>query len=1112
MVKFLTDLILADRSTSAGLQLLFLKALDKQDGIVHLMDIFDRLQAIIREHDAAQKPATSDDDNMRFIHAIGGMKLLLNAFDALVSQKILLHPAYTTLINPDKNSPSHFEPQTFLVKLRSRILPPITALYDSIAMRELPPMLVRAVFRILLRILEGQGESVTNSTSLTGIDPAPGPLRPQVVAPSQVHVQTLIDMGFPRSSCETALIRRHNDIHAATEYLITHPEMVNAAREAESIAAAATAVDDALRAVASVQPAPEGGDSIAAIPPVNSSDMVTESTASLGVTLTAGDAVASASESGLAGPSDVNMASASNQSTIAPVTEAAAVPQLGDMAIETDAQGSSVVDGGKIAPRTVLEEERKALQQRFLGRALDLCSYHGELVFDVKDALKAVEFGFGSTFEAGLDDAGGIVRDTLNYIGEHGIESEATERGLAARVRLLALLHSDTAFSANIDKHTRQVMQIVETLLDAFGKQQLEKLRFPKWISSALLLGELIIARADQPSMTRDLDSASDSVDTDSPGRTSVLRGPALTSARSLLFDTAMSITSKQCSELDVLQSATRLILLLTRSPDYAQAFVDRNGLSNFLRMLSDQHPPQNALQQMVIMIVRHTYEDKGMLLAFLKRGMELWFGRKRRPNDIGMFTRELSSLACRDVDLFMQAASTQCQLVESPSGALEVRKREAPSSALGVSEAAEQGDLAAPSSESQGMDVESAATVTATKQTRDPVAALLDAMAALVTRTTTAAQSSTSAVGDLPLADTQATTASLAANAAPAGAASRDNRTDDSAVKKQGAYFAQCSFYANCLGELLSAYPPSKPQFLQWKPSTSDNTAMTFEGSLDFVLQHMIPTESLVPSTTIESRIKFGLSSLGIGLILCLCRETSANGTSTQPPAVDLNEMRSSILDAVASAMRDALKHSDSMNSRYGRLAALAHLCSQLLSPTQPGMATSRPSADMSMHIARLMLQKNFPNLFCTTLATIDLNFPSVQNLLNALLTPLELLSRLAKAFDRSSTSSLPTGGERTDAPAESETHTFAQVHEAEVIDGSPSESGSDDEMHHDENEDGQDDVFRNSALGIYEGELEPADQDDQYMSEDNVVADNEDDWGEEDDDMMEDEGVVPR
>ncbi|KAI8445182.1 hypothetical protein BY996DRAFT_2195540 [Phakopsora pachyrhizi] len=133
-------------------------------------------------------------------------------------------------------------------------------------------------------------------------------------------------------------------------------------------------------------------------------------------------------------------------------------------------------------------------------------------------------------------------------------------------------------------------------------------------------------------------------------------------------------------------------------------------------------------------------------------------------------------------------------------------------------------------------------------------------------------------------------------------------------------------------------------------------------------------------------------------------------------------------------------------------------------------------------MQIAKIMLKKNFAVMLTNALADVDLNFPSVQQLLNSILWPLEHLTKAVTKIGRASTDR-KTG---------------------DSIGGAALASSAGDEEMAAEDEDAPN-LYRNSALDIYEGELEPRHRDNTPSSE------GEDQFDDEDADMDDlDEGAM--
>ena len=121
-----------------------------------------------------------------------------------------------------------------------------------------------------------------------------------------------------------------------------------------------------------------------------------------------------------------------------------------------------------------------------------------------------------------------------------------------------------------------------------------------------------------------------------------------------------------------------------------------------------------------------------------------------------------------------------------------------------------------------------------------------------------------------------------------------------------------------------------------------------------------------------------------------------SVGNASDKDLAHDITFVRKAALDAVARAFRDAM-NSNEPTARCSRLAVLSELCHRL--PTARLLpSVGRPNSETSMLLAKLMLEKkNFTAILTNALADVDLDFPHVDNLINAILRTLENLTKIA-------------------------------------------------------------------------------------------------------------------
>jgi E3 ubiquitin-protein ligase HUWE1 len=158
-------------------------------------------------------------------HAFGGLRVALHLIRPIITAKPLLESGQTPLLaTPDKKDtdPDYFEAHNFLVKLRVAILPLLRDLWQAPWLISAPLYVSKAVVQVVLEVTNEEGEDRGAPPNIEG-GPAPnnGPSRRP--GPDETQVQTLIDMGFPRSAAERALSRTGNNLSAATEILLSHP-------------------------------------------------------------------------------------------------------------------------------------------------------------------------------------------------------------------------------------------------------------------------------------------------------------------------------------------------------------------------------------------------------------------------------------------------------------------------------------------------------------------------------------------------------------------------------------------------------------------------------------------------------------------------------------------------------------------------------------------------------------------------------------------------------------------------------------------------------------------------------------------------------------------------
>lgn len=1083
LVKFLSDLLQGDRTSNGGLQLIFLKALDKQEGVERLISLYSRYAD---EVDAMTRVPEADRDGptrLRLIHAVGGMKVLLSVYEHLTSHRTLLSPGHLQMLTQDKTSQSHFDPHTFLVKLRSRILPSVDKTWKSDFLASSPPIIVRAVFRILLQILEAQGESSDVDGASSSFS---APMASRAPTASPALTQSLVEMGFPRAACEQALIRRNNNLATAADYLMSHPEIVAAARAREEQEAAESS---------DTQPA-------ANLPQAESVEATSVNTSA-----TLADVDMSDTTSGRNTPM------------------ASGVP---DEASQT--QLTKGKQPSKKHSKADLDGTREIVKQQFLSRALALCKDHGELVFDIRDALKNVDFQAPGSYDAsrGLDY---ILQCLVTEVQADAAPVGEADRAITAKLRLVALIFSDTTFRRAADVACVEAMQPVIALVHEYNRRPSEVDSRPKWLASGMLLAELVLARSDVPTV-----ASQDEAESLTINRQQLLKGPAFEEERQALFNMSLDILQKGLQNKDVFNSTMRLLLLLTRRYDVAQTFVQKGGVAALLQNHDLDRKESAGFRELAIMILRHTMEDHGTRKSIISTHIQHWLSRPRRGADINQFVKELSSDASRDLEIFLAVTAETCRLTDVAGGygiVKKVTEGSQPDENNGISD----GYVDSKKEKEKEMQVDDLTKALADSTTSNTV--IDTVMSFLITEVTTVLTAAIKPPSDIFKSDASLdadqdavqSTAGLVGSAPddgrqaslPAVASTDQPNAGTSASSQSLRDYTYATFLLSAISELVFSYTPCKASlmaFTKRKNDTNHNNQQHARATkvrstfLHFLLYQVIPTDYLMPDKSLYSRKRFALSNQAIAVVLSLCNDNERSSSDSKAaPSAQITAIRKTVIDSISRAFKDCDGLSDSTDVKYGRIAALSVLVSRLLSPPAPTGSSplDRNSNAFALQLAKLMLEKNYATVLTNALTDIDFNYPEVQTLLNAVLVPLESLTKLVTKLGRT-----------TDEAAGETVAPLSSTDDLEV-----EEVDSDDEIVEDdgmevvdeqiEDEDGVEeheheasDVYRNSALGMFQGELEPANAEEQYSSEGEMEEDMEE-WNDAGDEMMEEEGAVP-
>ncbi|KAH9839447.1 uncharacterized protein C8Q71DRAFT_905985 [Rhodofomes roseus] len=701
-----------------------------------------------------------------------------------------------------------------------------------------------------------------------------------------------------------------------------------------------------------------------------------------------------------------------------------------------------------------LNESRGPLKSVMGKRVLQLVDEHPSLVFSVQKVFVGPSNGY-------REQAVRLLIDDVKSFSTTAYDVH--EQPMAVRCRLLALvLHDPSSTLAQIPED--RAKSLVETLLALLLSNPVNAdgghPTLPKWLAAHLLVTEAILLVGDEPrniTLPKENEPIPDE---------SLSAGSTYPEARTILFDFCMRLLAVPALPKDELISALRLFVLLTRERRFADDFVRREGLNLLFQYLKISAGTSSAagMQSHIAMILRHVVEDAPTLQHIMRQEIKRFFAHPRnRVVDVNSYVVGCNALALHDSSVFVQMTKELCQLSQ-PYGAVKSISLKGETKSAGESSSA---------NSASDMQVDEPSST----QQRSPhtsVEALVHFLIAELVKsvkteqppdqpTTETVQPRVSEAPEQPSEHPTEHPSSSTGPSSTSPAASNDR--DD--------HVYSC-FLMQCLTELLFSYESCKVAFLSYSPKKRQQagvkeTPIKYRtAAIQFLLSDMMSFGTIHPQPPVEARKRILLCNWAMSVIVALCVDTSFTQDIKDVPA-ELASVRKFVLEAVSRALKD-LPASENAETRYSRLLALADLCYRLL--TVKFNTNSRKAHDeVPTHIAKIMLEKNFVATLTSALAEVDLNYPNIRGVVTGILRPLEFLSKIAIKMSRVS-----------EKPKES-------VGEADDMESIISEEDEDTGEQGDE----APDLYRNSSLGLFGGEMEDVSYQDEDMDED--AAEDEDD-----------------
>ncbi|KAL0569802.1 E3 ubiquitin-protein ligase tom1 [Marasmius crinis-equi] len=710
--------------------------------------------------------------------------------------------------------------------------------------------------------------------------------------------------------------------------------------------------------------------------------------------------------------------------------------------------------------RKELEEAREPLRAGISRQALLLVDEHLSLLFDLHAAFIRPP---NSHQQKAVQD---LVDDIKAF---SPFAYDVQEQPLANRCRLLALVLCETPSSLSPELRASLMEHLLALLLSNPVSIDPKQPTIPKWLAAHLLVTEALFTLSEEP---RKIDLPGEGEDLVSQPLTV---GPPLNEARTMVFDFCLRLLAIPDLPTDELLSALRLFVLLTRNHEFATQFVKRDGLALLFKRL--QASPVGGSSSYVAILLRHIIEDRSTIQKVMAPAIKRYFSSPRtRIVDVATFLRNCSTMALHDPVAFIETTQSLCQLSSPYASSHQISLK---SEASAEDKTGDQANVLSEPTDMQ-VDMPAAALAPVVPPSTESVEAV---MYFLISELTSASKEQSTTQ---PLEETSNNDSSSNARNDPMVTENAQPEKTDEATSKAKAQHQYLCFLMQCMTELLFSYDACKIAFLTYSPKKRSATpakesANRFRAAtMNFLLSDLVSFGTINPQSHPDARGRMTVCNWAMSVIVALCVDSSSVQEAKEVSA-ELVSVRKYVLESISRAIKDLPP--ESVDARYGRLLALGDLCHRLLT-VRFNSSSRKQSDETPTQIAKVMLEKNFVATLTNSLSDVDLNYPNVKNLIAAILRPLEYLTKVAIKMSRSP-------GKGKDSLGDPKPESVASY-----------SSGSEDEEEREREE--TPDLYRNSALGMYGGEMD----DMNYNEDEDMDEDDEAEEGDEDMDFGEETG----
>ncbi|SCV03555.1 LAME_0H11364g1_1 [Lachancea meyersii CBS 8951] len=271
--------------------------------------------------------------------------------------------------------------------------------------------------------------------------------------------------------------------------------------------------------------------------------------------------------------------------------------------------------------------------------------------------------------------------------------------------------------------------------------------------------------------------------------------------------------------------------------------------------------------------------------------------------------------------------------------------------------------------------------------------------------------------------------------------------------------------FLLKVLIELIGSYKQSKLEFLTFnKRNLYVEAPKPRTTALNFILYQLLDTESRDQDKHYTER-KEVVGKLARDLVVSFLSSVQDQETQKNDPKLtdpDMTYIRKFTIESVTKALKTAARSSKSLETNVGKLYGWLHLITSFLITDRSylhSVLDSNKTYVDKYQIGKLMIDMNVPTTIAECMALLDLNYPFSKRLFNKSVEPLNAMNETRSRF--------------------------FELFKIENLD-------DDDDVDDESEKEEHSDMFRNSALGMYDVEDIEDDEDDDasLIGEDDDIA----------------------